>query len=85
MTYCVFHVIELSGVSLSQSVALIVYDSKMCMGKVLVTLTLRLGGHTEAEKKSLPYLCPERDGVWQRDMGNEDSGYEKTKRTERIG
>ena len=54
----------------------------MCKGKVLVILTLRLGGHTEAEKKSLPYLCPERVGVWQRDVGNEDSGYEKTRRTE---
>jgi len=30
---------------------------------------------TETERKSLPDLCPERVGVWQRDVGNEGRGY----------
>ena len=32
-------------------------------------LSLRQG-LAEAEMKSLPDLCPERVGAWQRDMGN---------------
>jgi len=34
----------------------------------------------EAERKSLPNLCPERVGVCQRDVGNEGRGYAKTRK-----
>ena len=37
-------------------------------------------GFAEAERKSLSDLCPERNGIWQRDVGNESRGYAKTRK-----
>jgi hypothetical protein len=52
------------------------------MGKVYGTLTYLYGkeGFAEVERKSLPYLCTKRVGVWQRDIGNEGRGYAKTRK-----
>ena len=54
----------------------------MCMGKVYGTLTYPYGkeGFAEAERKSLSDLCSERNGIWQRDVGNEGRGYAKTRK-----
>ena len=37
-------------------------------------------GFAEAERKSLSGLCSERDGIWQRDVGNEGRGYAKIRK-----
>ena len=34
----------------------------------------------EVERKSLPDLCPECVGVWQRDLGNDGRGHAKTRK-----
>ena len=50
-------------------------------GESLGTLTYPHGKEdfAEAERKSLSDLCSERNGIWQRDVGNEGRGYAETR------
>jgi len=53
------------------------------MAKVYGTLTYPHGkeGFSEAERKCLSDLCSERNGIWQRDEGNEGREYAKTRKS----